>query len=80
MADVGSCPHRCTPTTSSFEVLRPRARRDDADDSHSTDCTDFSHPVYKKISQINGEINKLGKDELREQLQSLDMDTRFVNH
>lgn len=57
---------------------KPRARKDD-DDSQAAGEHDFSHPVYKKLSQMNGEVNKLDKEELRERLQSLDLDTRFVS-
>ncbi|KAL5021002.1 hypothetical protein ScPMuIL_000157 [Solemya velum] len=38
----------------------------------------YSDPVYKKISLINGEINKMTKDELKKKLGDLRMDTRGV--
>ena len=36
----------------------------------------FSHPVYKQISMRNGEINRMTKEQLKEKLKSLRLDTR----
>jgi hypothetical protein len=37
---------------------------------------DFSHPTYKKLSKINGKINKMNTDELIESLKELKLETR----
>lgn len=36
----------------------------------------FSNPVYKKLSRINGEINKMSYSQLKERLSQLGMDSR----
>lgn len=38
----------------------------------------FDHPVYKKLAVINGEINKLTKQQMVEKLAELHLDTRLV--
>ena len=38
----------------------------------------FDHPVYSKISRINGEINRLNKSELQRKLSKLKLDSRYV--
>ncbi|XP_074652516.1 3'-5' exoribonuclease 1-like [Tubulanus polymorphus] len=47
------------------------------DQRHSYDGP-FSDPVYKQISLTNGEVNRMTKLELREQLAKYHMDTRGV--
>lgn len=48
-------------------ATKVRARKDDA----PSIATDFSHPVYKRLSQINGAINRLSRDELVSKLEEL---------
>lgn len=38
----------------------------------------FSNPVYKKIALINGEINRMTKEQIRQRLSDLKLDTRCV--
>lgn len=38
----------------------------------------FDHPVYKKLAILNGEINKMTKQEMAEKLGQLHLDTRYV--
>lgn len=38
----------------------------------------FDHPVYKKLAILNGEINKMTKQEMVEKLEQLHLDTRYV--
>ncbi|XP_029018656.1 3'-5' exoribonuclease 1 [Betta splendens] len=49
-----------------------------AEDSASQSNSDFSHPVYKEIALANGHINRMTKDELRDKLAELKLDTRGV--
>lgn len=37
----------------------------------------YSDPMYKKLSKINGEINKLTKQELQARLREYGLDTRY---
>jgi len=37
----------------------------------------FADPVYTKLSRINGDINKMNKDQIREKLASLHLDIRY---
>ena len=39
---------------------------------------EFGHPVFKKLATLNGHVNKMTKDELKEQLAQLHLDTRFA--
>ena len=48
-----------------------KMRRED-----DTDNGPFDHPVYKKLSRLNGDINKMTKDELKARLESLHLDSR----
>ncbi|XP_041368570.1 3'-5' exoribonuclease 1-like [Gigantopelta aegis] len=48
---------------------RPKARRDDSD---------FSDPVFKKLSRLNGEVNQMTKEELKVKLTTLRLDSRGV--
>lgn len=38
--------------------------------------TEFSHPVYKKLSVMNGEVNRMTKQAIQNKLASLGLDTR----
>ena len=51
------------------EVAKPKARKEDG-------SSQFEHPVYKKIALINGEVNRMTKDQIREKLGELKLDTR----
>lgn len=44
--------------------------------SPSQSNSDFSHPVYKEIALANGHINRMSKEELRNKLAELQLDTR----
>lgn len=46
--------------------------------SPSQSNSDFSHPVYKEIALANGHINRMSKQELRNKLAELQLDTRGV--
>lgn len=35
-------------------------------------------PVYKKLSAINGEINRMSSKELRDKLAELKLDVRYI--
>ena len=37
----------------------------------------FDDPAYKKLSRINGDINKMTKDQMKEKLEILHLDTRY---
>jgi len=37
----------------------------------------YDDPAYKKLSRINGDINKMNKDQMKEKLASLHLDTRY---
>ena len=53
------------------EVTRPKVRKEDG-------CSQFEHPVYKKIALINGEVNRMTKEQIKDKLADLRLDTRFV--
>jgi len=38
--------------------------------------TDYSHPVYKKLSHLNGDVNKLSISELQTKLNKLRLNSR----
>lgn len=38
----------------------------------------YSDPLYKKLSKINGEINKLSKPELQTRLKECGLDSRYI--
>lgn len=38
----------------------------------------FSHPVYKQVCLTNGIINRMKKDEIKNKLAELKLDTRYV--
>jgi len=37
----------------------------------------FDDPAYTKLSRINGDINKMTKDQMKEKLANLHLDTRY---
>jgi len=37
----------------------------------------YDDPAYKKLSRINGDINKMTKDQMKEKLENLHLDTRY---
>jgi hypothetical protein len=39
---------------------------------------DFSNPVYKQLSKINGKINKMNLDDLTKSLNELKLDTKYI--
>jgi hypothetical protein len=41
---------------------------------------DYSHPIYKTISKLNGKINNMSMLELTKCLKDLKLDTRHVNY
>jgi len=40
----------------------------------------FADPAYKKLSRINGDVNKMTKDQIKEKLANLRLDTRYCVH
>lgn len=38
----------------------------------------FSHPVFKKLSKINGKINDMSVDDLITSLKDLNLDSRLI--
>jgi len=36
----------------------------------------YNDPAYKKLSRINGDINKMTKEQMKEKLANLHLDTR----
>lgn len=65
------------------ETVKPCSRICASEDpapqeSTSQQSGDFSHPVYKEIAVANGHINRMTKDELRNKLAELKLDTRGV--
>lgn len=55
---------------------KTKPRLDDVDSPYLR-TNDFSHPVFKRLSQINGAINKLKKDELKEKLDLLGLNSKY---
>ena len=43
--------------------------------SNNSTENDYSHPVYKKLSKINGKINSMSVNELMKSLEELNLDT-----
>jgi len=39
----------------------------------------YDDPAYKKLSRINGDINKMTKDQMKEKLANLHLDTRYYH-
>ena len=39
----------------------------------------FDNPAYKKLSRINGDINKMTKEQMKEKLAHLHLDTRYCS-
>jgi len=37
----------------------------------------YDDPAYRKLSRINGDINRMTKDQLKERLANLHLDTRY---
>jgi len=37
----------------------------------------YNDPAYKKLSRINGDINKMTKEQMKEKLANLHLDTRY---
>ncbi|KAM3587857.1 uncharacterized protein V6R79_015389 [Siganus canaliculatus] len=65
------------------EKEKPESRTCPAEESApqgspSQSNSDFSHPVYKEIALANGHINRMTKQELRNKLAELQLDTRGV--
>jgi len=64
--------------TSADAKIRPR--KDDEDSLSTTGQTnEFGHPVFKRLSQINGAINKLKKEELKEKLEAVGLNCGSVS-
>ena len=45
--------------------------------SSSSKPSDFSDPVFRKLSRLNGEINRMHKDQLRRKLAELKLHTGY---
>lgn len=79
----------CVPTNASIPALGSDRQSSDQDGGtwenpdeknkskgSSENSGPFSHPVYKQISMRNGEINRMTKEQLKEKLAQLKLDTR----
>ena len=60
------------------DKLPVRREGDDAPTTADGTISYFDHPVFKKLSVKNGEINRMTKEELKVKLEKLNLDTRFV--
>ena len=53
---------------------KPRVRREDNDTNQFGG--QFTDPAFKKLSQMNGEINRMNKQQLKERLEELRLDSK----
>lgn len=67
-------------TSENEKVCRGRSSPEEASPSAVLSQTtgEFSDPVYKEIAVANGQINRMTRDELRDKLEELKLDTRGV--
>ena len=54
----------------------PQLTSNNQQQSSSANYSQFSHPVYKKISAANGRINRMSKDELIDALKYLGLNPK----
>ena len=68
---------QCAPGPHADELLSRNEVSEDAVPSASSSGkqSDFSDPVYRKLSRMNGEINRMHKDQLRQKLAELHLHT-----
>lgn len=71
MSDTGHTKEKSCSRINADETSAPNT-------SSSPANGDYSHPVYKEIALANGQINRMSKDELRNKLADLKLDTRGV--
>lgn len=43
----------------------------------STNKSSFSHPVYKKLSKLNGKVNSMSMNELKNALNELELENKL---
>ena len=60
------------------DVEVAREEEGEADESEGWTVPKFSHPVYKKLSCLNGELNALSLSKLKEKLTSLNLSSMYV--
>ena len=70
----------CTPAPCAEEFLAATAVGEGAvvGASSSEKQPDFSDPVYRKLSRMNGEINRMHKEQLRHKLSELHLHTGYA--
>ena len=62
--------------TSAEKLIRTKLENKDKQQSESIKTTtDFSDPIFKKLSKINGKINNMSINELTEQVKKLNLDS-----
>ena len=71
---------QCAPTPHADELLSTNELGEDTvvSASSSGKQSDFSNPVYRKLSRMNGEINRMHKDQLRQKLAELHLHTGYA--
>ena len=57
--------------------VKSHVRKEDSSILGESKDSPYSHPVYKQLSKENGRINKMTKEQLKQKLAELKMDTRF---
>ena len=60
------------------EEARENEEEGEADRSEGWTVPKFSHPVYKKLSSLNGELNALSLSKLKENLTSMNLSSMYV--
>ncbi len=62
---------------SATQILQGQQDETNGSSDPAKTTSPFAHPVYQKLSLINGSINKMTKLEIQEKLKSLRLDTRY---
>ena len=63
---------------SSTQVNVEETREREPGESEGWTVPRFNHPVYKKLSSLNGELNALSFSKLKEKLTSLNLSATYV--
>ena len=58
----------------SEKIVHSKCRREDV--CSGGDSGPFSDPVFKKLSKLNGEINRMTKEQIQAKLAEFHIDTR----
>ena len=64
--------------SSGAQVNVEETKEREAGESEGWTVPRFNHPVYKKLSHLNGELNALSMSKLKEKLTSLNLSTTYV--